>query len=85
MARSDLWGSCFGVAPTLGDLELLHGHGVGGTADGAQPAADAAVVVLDHGREREAASLGPLRERGALVVREVELQVGGQAVLGRQL
>ena len=37
-----------GGAKRSGIWKLLHRHGVGGAADGAQPAADAAVVVLDH-------------------------------------
>ena len=44
----------------LGDREPLHGHGVGGAADGAQPAADAAVVVLDHGGQRQPVRVGAL-------------------------
>ena len=52
-------------APSLRDAEALHRHGVGGAADGAQPAADAAVVVLDHRRQREAVGLGPRRRASA--------------------
>ena len=50
----------------LRDREPLHRHRVGRAADGAEPAADAAVVVLDHRGERQAVRLGARRERGAL-------------------
>src|SRR6516165_9057571 len=72
-----------GPAASCGDLrnsfmlfikENLHRHSVGWTADGAQAAADALLVILDH--RGQGRSVG--------IVDTVELP-GAQRVLGRQV
>src|SRR5579884_3077480 len=55
--------------------ENLHRHCVGGTADRAQPAADALFVVLDHGREFFGGTVEPVElvNSGAVAVFERDL------------
>ena len=67
------------------DRERLHRHGVGGAADGAEAAADAALVVLDHRRQRQAVASGA-RRRADVACRPSRSSVlerhDGEAVLG---
>src|SRR3990172_11167841 len=76
-----------GTGKALSDLEPLHGHGVRGAADGAEAAADTAVVVLDHRRQGKRVGLGPRGQRFTLRLGKVQLfeRHEGQTVLGTDL